>query len=226
MIRAYLWQAIIRLGFCPASTQDQKRWLRQYGQSLKEFWEIPSYPEVPSMEKGRIKSNINCTGLFNLSLEYAVETADKFIVRFLYLHPADRQELIMWVHDVDEGKGKYFCFPAQSFLSAHKLEKAAMRSFTAEDIEAVAEGLLFHPKAHQHIESPALLNDAGDSMSLSNYDIRIGGGIDNPFLYLFHLRYQLCLIPARREMEKERLLVLFEDALRNNNPITANKLFR
>lgn len=215
MIRAYLWQAIIRLGFCPSSTKDQKKWLRQYNQSIKQFWEINRYPEAPSSENGRIKAIIDCTDLCNLILEYAIETMDKFIVRFLYKNPVSKQELMMWTHDVDEGAGKYFCFPVQPFLTAFNSEKIAIKSFDDEDIEVVTDGLLFHPKAHQHIESPS---------ALDNHDIRIGGGIDNPFLYLFHLRYQFCPIPEKREMEKVRLKALFSYALKNKYVITADML--
>ena len=210
MIRAYLWQAIIRLGFCPASTKDQQGWLFQYGRSVKEFWEITSYPNPPRIENGKIKGIINCTDLLNLSLEYEVNSMHKFNVR--YSHTSNSKELkpIPWRHDVD---GRFFCFPPQPFLSRDGQEKAALKKFVSYDVETVVDGLLLHPKAHQHLEAP-----------INNLDIRIGGGIDNPFLYLFHLRYQFCPIPVKQNSEKDRLVALFSTALRGNSHIAASKL--
>lgn len=213
MIRAYLWQAVIRSGFCPGSTKDQKVWLGQYSRSVREFWEISSYPEAAREENGKLKGRIDCTDLFNLLFEYAINSANKFNVVFCYTHPQNKKELIFWEHDVDAGDGKYFSFPIQLFLNSRGREKVAIKEFAPDDIKAVVNGLLLHPKAHQHIESP-----------INNHDIRIGGGIDNPFLYLFHLRYQLCPIPDKRIKEKKRLISLFSDALKSNTPITANKL--
>ena len=208
MIRAYLWQAVIRLGFCPASTKDQQGWLYQYGQSIKDFWET-SYPKPPRMENGRITAVIDCTDILNLSLIYQVDSTHKFSVRFRYSYTLNDKKLI-WIHDVD---GNFFCFPPQLFLSRDGQEKVALKGFVPDDVEAVIDGLLLHPKAHQHIESP-----------INNHDIRIGGGIDNPFLYLFHLRYQLCPIPVKQNTERDRLVALFSSALRSNRYIAANKL--
>ena len=44
IVRAYFWQEIINLGFNPSGNDDQKSWVHQYAQSLKEFWEIDAYP--------------------------------------------------------------------------------------------------------------------------------------------------------------------------------------
>lgn len=73
--------------------------------------------------------------------------------------------------------------------------------------------MIFHGRAHQHIKSPFPENK-----------IRIGGGIDNPYLYLFHLRYQLCPDKKRRDEEKERLIPLFESAVRYDKLLPANAL--
>ena len=208
MIRAYLWQAIIRLGFSPASTKDQKGWLFQYGQSIKDFWET-SYPKPPRLENGQITAMIDCTDILNLSVSYQVDSAYKFNVRFEYSYALNNKALI-WIHDVD---GKFFCFPLQLFLNRDGQEKKALKKFVSDDVEAVIDGLLLHPKAHQHIASP-----------INNHDIRIGGGLDNPFLFLFHLRYQFCPISVKKQKEKERLNALFSDALKNYSSIPANRL--
>jgi hypothetical protein len=116
----------------------------------------------------------------------------------------------MWTHDVDS---RYFSFPEQAFLTNHNNQNQAIENMTSEHIDGVINALLLHPKAHQHIESP-----------INNHKIRIGGGILNPFVFLFHLRYQLCPDKTRRDKEKERLINLFEFAVKSNTPVTANKL--
>ena len=203
MIRAYLWQDIIRLGFCPSSTKDQKSWLLQFGQSLKEFWETDSYPNSPSENNGRICATIDCASALDLCLEYSVESRTKFSVTFMYSLPLKGNDL-MWVHDVDGG---FFTFPAQLLLTDHGSREIAAGRFSNDDVEAVLDGLLVHPAVHLHIKSP-----------IQNHEIRLGGGIDNPFLYLFQLRYQFCPHQEKRQTERNRLVELFTEAIRSNSP--------
>jgi hypothetical protein len=78
----------------------------------------------------------------------------------------------------------------------------------------VIDGLILHPCAHQHIAHP-----------VDNHEIRFGGGITNPYLYLFHLRYQLCPLEDRRNRERVRLTDLFFNAINENRlAISANEL--
>ncbi|MBS3905901.1 MAG: hypothetical protein KGZ49_02585 [Syntrophaceae bacterium] len=93
-------------------------------------------------------------------------------------------------------------FPEQSILNKHKKRKDALQKINDRDMEVVIDGLICHPHAHQHIESP-----------IEKHEIRIGGGISNPFLFLFHLRYQLCPIKEKREHEKGRLMNLFKQSI-------------
>ncbi len=208
IIQAYIFQDIVRLGFSPSSDKDRKLWLRQYGQSLKEFWEIDSYPAQPSESNKIISATINSPLDIGAVYEYAIESMDKFTVSLM--HTANSQ--LMWSHDMD---GKYFTFPCQAFLTKHKQRNQAINNMTHDDVGGVIDSLLVHPAPHQHIESP-----------IDNHEVRIGGGIINPFQYLFHLRIQLCPIADRRLAERNRLLVLFENAIRNNQQVTANELMQ
>ena len=117
---------------------------------------------------------------------------------------------------------KYFYFPNQFFLnnyilpnSATKTRKIAINSMDYGDIGAVVDSLIIHPTPHQHLESP-----------LDNHDIRIGGGLINPFLYLFHLRVQLCPDKDMRTAERKRLISLFDVAIRKNSAIKPNDLMQ
>ena len=147
-------------------------------------------------------------------LSYSISDISEYALSFLYM--GQNREL-MWTHHVDHS---YFSFPEQSFVQRYpkrgevKREIKNMKKCHIEHhIETVLNGLIFHPRAHQHIESP-----------INNHEIRVGGGIDNAFLYLFHLRYQLCPIQEIRDAERRRIVDLFEDAIRENRIISANEL--
>lgn len=208
IICAYLWQDVIRLGFSPSSTKDQKSWLLQYGKSLRSFWEVGDYPEPPSnsKRKGVFSATIDSASI-GMSFEYVIENSNKFIVRLL---SSNGERGLMWIHDMD---GKYFSFPNQALLTKRNLRKQAIKDMNCDDISMVIDSLILHPTPHQHIESP-----------LDNHEIRIGGGLLNPFLYLFHLRVQLCPDEDRRMAEKDRLIKLFENAIKNNSAIPPGKL--
>lgn len=210
IIRAYLWQDIIRLGFCPSGEKEQKKWLHQYLKSLRDFFELNSSPAPP---KSNSKIEFSYSISIGLDIEGSITKKDKFMVKFLYLPPSHNSALI-WNHDVD---GTYFTFPIQDFLTHHNQRNPARRKFFDkdfdEDIKLVLDGLIFHPAAHQHIESP-----------IDKHEIRIGGGIGNAFLFLFHLRYQFCPFDEKRKAEERRLVELFKNALRENSQLAASQL--
>jgi len=208
IIQAYIFQDIVRLGFSPSSDRDRKRWLRQYGLSLKEFWEINDYPAEPRESNKIISATINSPLDIGAVYEYAIESMDKFTVSLI--HTANSQ--LMWSHDMD---GKYFTFPYQVFLTEHNQRNQTINEMTHDDIGSVIDSLLVHPTPHQHIESP-----------IDRHEIRIGGGIINPFQYLFHFRIQLCPIADRRLAERNRLIELFDNAIRNNQQVTVNELMK
>lgn len=208
IIQAYIFQDIIRLGFSPSSDKDRKLWLRQYSQSLKAFWEIDSYPALPSERNKILSATINSSLVIGAEYEYAIESMDKFTVSLI--HTPNSQ--LMWTHDMD---GKYFTFPCQTFLTEHNQRNQKIQAMTENDIGRVIDSLLLHPTPHQHIVSP-----------MNDHEIRIGGGIFNPFQYLFHLRIQLCPIAGRKLAERNRLIELFDSAIRNDKQITANDLMQ
>ena len=99
LVCAYLWQDIIRLGFSPSGTKHKKNWLRQYGKSLKLFWQIEDYPAIPSSRGGYLSATIDSTAHLGLCFEYAIaeQTNAKFTVRLAYSPPPPQRKNI----DVD-----------------------------------------------------------------------------------------------------------------------------
>lgn len=207
LIRAYLWHDVIRLGFCPSSVTDKKNWLLQYSKSLRDFWEIDLYPRNPYLDGDNIKLDIDFDPL-DLCLEFVFKSMNNFCIQFEY---CSKTPVLKLMHDVD--LDNYFVFPDQSFLTLHGQRRMAVNELSNSDIEVVIDGLLLHTAAHMHIHSP-----------IDRHDIRIGGGICNPFQYLFHLRYQLCPSPRKREAERNRLIDLFSAAIREDFTIRVNDL--
>lgn len=210
-IRAYLWQDIIRLGFSPKGTKDQKVWLVQYARSLSAFWEVDYTPLKLRQERTGIKGSIDTSITLGLIYDYTFKAFDKFDVTFMYSPPIEDREF-MWQHDMDSA---FFYFPNITFSDQRKQRKIALREMEPSDIEAVIDALIVHPMPHQHIESP-----------LNKHEIRIGGGIGNFFLYLFHLRVQLCPDKTRRKAEKDRLLSLFDPAVKADRSVPPGELMR
>jgi hypothetical protein len=218
IIRAFLWRDVIRLGFSPKGDKNKSSWLKQYNQSLRSFWGIDYYPPVPSKIEGGYLSTIDCLAPINIAYEYVVYFSNKFLIRMM--NPLSN---LLWVHDYDDSHYS-FLQDEQIFLCYQQNEKMqkvkradVIKEFNRNGLEDVIHSLLTHPTPHQHIESP-----------IKNHIIRIGGGIINPFLYLFHLRFQFCLDENRRKEEFNRLVELFETAIRKDNsiPIPVNDLMQ
>ena len=62
---------------------------------------------------------------------------------------------------------------------------------------------------------------------LSPHEVRVSGGIENAFVFLFHLRYQFCLVSEEtRHSERSRLVNLFTKAIDERKvKVSAGELF-
>ncbi|MBF0410842.1 MAG: hypothetical protein HQM10_26085 [Candidatus Riflebacteria bacterium] len=210
LIRACLWQRIIKMFFSPASKSDQKNWLLQYGRSLKSFWGIETYPRNPVEACGKYTATIDSSISLGIIYEYSIVNFQKFSIDLLHAPPINEKQLL-WQHEMD---GQYFNFSSHYSIEEKEFKQLAKKIET-EDLNIIVNSLVIHPSPHQHIKSP-----------IDNHEIRIGGGIYNPYLYLFHLRVQLCPDKRMRDAEKVRLAALFEDAVRNDKIPSINDLMK
>ncbi|MGO8678813.1 MAG: hypothetical protein ACLQVX_23460 [Limisphaerales bacterium] len=87
--------------------------------------------------------------------------------------------------------------------------------YLQDDVARVLDGMVFHPRTHTHVEEHGLiLNAATPQTLLALHEIRIGSGLENAFIFLFHLRYQFCLVSEEaRGSERTRLVNLFTTAI-------------
>ncbi|NOR05135.1 MAG: hypothetical protein GQ575_02365 [Deltaproteobacteria bacterium] len=212
--RAIVWDTIERIAFQPNSDSDRDTWLGVYAKTLYAFWNME-----PIWTRFGLDDEFIVTFL-NLKCSYIIESASKYEISFAH----DSSDYLHWQTHVDPGfhskislqttVGKY---PSQQMGELRR------------DLESVLNGMLFHPRCHTHLEKigvlPMQLDQ--DSGGLSSHEVRIGGGIENPYVFLFHVRYQFCLVSDQvRQTERLRLIDLFEDAIKDKDKtVNASKLF-
>jgi hypothetical protein len=95
------------------------------------------------------------------------------------------------------------------------------------DVQNVLDAMIFHPRNHTHLKDCGLIASLLGGQALDVQEIRVGGGIENAFVFLFHLRYQFCLVSEEtRTRERKRLTDLFTSAIRGRRrTLPPNELF-
>jgi hypothetical protein len=190
----YVWQKLALLAFNPSGNIEVFSWISCFARSLQVFWEVNN-----PVDQDKFKLNIYNDNI-PLGFGFCFNDLKKFVVKFYYPHIDD--DNLLWIHDVDK---EYY----SPYSNLQTFKNKDLNPIEESEIIKVLDGFLFHPAVHQHIVNPSFELVEPSFQHL----IRIGGGIHNPFHFLFHLRYQFCLIPEKREEEKKRLLELFSNAL-------------
>jgi hypothetical protein len=208
--RAIVWDTVERMAFRP---QKPKRWIGVFKRTLHTLWKVEPFP----WENGKFALPIP-----DLECRYHAETVEKYNSQ-LVRHSVNAT---VWRIEVDP---EYLSRAALHDASG-KYPHQARQSRLRRDVELVLDGMLFHPRNHTHLSELGIgvperpdLRPADRSRKL---EVRIGGGIENSFIFLFHLRYQFCLISEVRKEERRRLVELFTNAISVNRPtVTARDLF-
>jgi hypothetical protein len=208
--RAIVWDTIERIAFRPGTDRARDAWLGVYTKTLHAPWGMDSM-------WGRLGPDDEFIVPFlNLKCHYIIESSSKYESWFVHAS-SDR---LYWKTHVDPG----FHSKASLQTSVENYPRQQMGELR-RDVEAVLNGMLFHPRCHTHLEYLGVQNVPLDQNigGLSSYEARIGGGIENPYVFLFHLRYQLCLVSDEvRKTERLYLIDLFESSIRggeqNVNP--------
>lgn len=208
--RAFVWDEIERLAFRPDSPE---KWLGVYAKTLHRLW-----GEEATWNRFGPDDEFIVTFL-NLKCCHFINTVSKYEISFVH-NPSGCTH---WKIHVDP-----------KFLSKASLQTPVERYPSRQmdelhrDVEAVLNGMIFHPRCHTHLEDLGIRHvqlDQGKG-GLKSHEIRIGGGIENPYVFLFHLRYQFCLVhtDVRRD-ERLRLIDLFERSIRNKKNVPPKALF-
>ena len=194
--RTHVWDIIGRHAFTPRHGGDCAVWLNCFSRS------IPQYLDDSTLTMPR--AGVSFAGAFgcrclDFECRYSIqsERAD-----FTFLVPSCE-----WQYGVESTV--FACVP-----DLHGWDEA-QGQITQEDVTEVLRGMIEHPRTHLHIHQDAF-----------PHDVRIGTGLCAPFLFLFQLRFQLCIDPTRRQAELSRLTRIFTlNWLRRETDIPPQKLF-
>ncbi len=212
--RAIVWDMIERNAFRPRSDKDRSTWLGVYAKTLHKLWDMdPIWTTL-------VSDDIFDIPFLDLKCDYTIENEGKYSASLQDSSASQNY----WQSHIDSGY-----LSKASLHSANREYPHQQRADLQRDIEAVLDGMLFHPRCHAHLDKIGghqHVQLAQDSGGMSSHEVRIGGGIENPYVFLFHLRYQFCLVAHHvRQAERWRLIDLFADAIQNNSRVTAGKLF-
>lgn len=197
--QAIVWDTIERLAFRP---DNPATWLSLYAKTLHKIWDI---------EPLRWNSNV-MNQLFipflRLKCTYTNEGCNKYGAT---ISDSDRRFLVL--HIAPEHLSKADLHGAYNRYPHQERDRSLM-----DDVRKVLNGMIFHTRVHSHLHCLGFeagnADHADESKLLGLREIRIGTGIENFYVFLFHLRYQFCLVAqSRRDNERERLVQLFQNAI-------------
>lgn len=194
--RTHVWNIITRRAFSPRDVRDRAAWLNCFSKS------IPQYLDDPILTMPH--AGLSLSGTFGCScLDFECQYSIK----------SERADFTLLVRSCKWQFGiestVFACIP-----DLHGWEEA-QGELTQEDVTEVLRGMIEHPRTHLHIHQDAF-----------PHDVRIGTGFYAPFLFLFQLRFQLCIDPTRRQDELSRLTRIFTlNWLRRESDISPQALF-
>ena len=215
--QAIVWDAIERLAFQPSSATDRNGWLWCYVRSLAKLWGV----EETSVD---VKKNTEFTFKdLDIRCAYGIEGIDHYGVTIEKIESVAPS----WQLHVDPG----YCTRSFFYHPDERYPTQDMAIHLEHEVKTVLDGMIFHPRNHAHADKLGIASDLGEEYELSSYEIRLGGGIENVFVFLTHLRYQFCLLSTEtRQNERTRLIQLFTEAIRQPRhekglPIPPGQLF-
>lgn len=209
--RAIVWDTIERIAFRPNPPES---WLSVYAKTLHDLW------GVEPMWDRFARNHCFDIPFLMLKCDYLIKSVAKYSVSLIQDSSTVR---CYWQNHIDPeylSKGS-LCSESGRYPRQQRVE-------LRRDIEAVLDGMIFHPRCHVHPDVFGLhhLQLDPDKGGLSSHEVRIGGGIENPYVFLFHLRYQFCLVSNQvRQSERQRLIDLFERSIGKDRNVNARDLF-
>lgn len=210
--QSIVWAMIERMAFQPYPAAT---WLDLFNRTIHKLWELQPC-DVPT---GRGTSfELPSLGII---CEYHIERAEKYNSSIRL--SGDQSSLLVTLHDDPAYASK-----ASLHNEIRKYERQDCARYLKGDVRRVVDGMIFHPRIHTHIKEYGLMPNAPPPCRLLDLrEIRIGCGIENAFVFLFHLRYQFCIVSEEaRGSERTRLVNLFTTAISGRKTdVPASQLF-
>jgi hypothetical protein len=216
--QAIVWDIIERMAFKPATDEKKRTWLNLYANGLAKLWNLQEADLQIRRDRGQLASF--AVPSLALDCRCTIEGRDNYSVTLS--KAADSAQVVFWHLHVDSkySSRRGYCKPSAEYPQQDEAK------YLEGDIEAVLDGMLFHPRNHAHAEDLGIEgpHEQGD-LAASTHEVRLGGGIENAFVFLAHVRYQFCLLSEVRTAECRRLRRLFLEAIqRNQRSVEANAL--
>jgi len=181
--RSHIWHAIISNAFAPNEVGTQATWLNCFAKAIHGYVDNPVLTH-PQQRGDAFYGKIGC-GSLDFCCEYKIWPDRSQFDFFLSSLPSPS-----W-HSQFGIENKVFA------CGCRELEK--YREPPGQDeVDAVLHGLIWHPRSHLHLHSDP-----------ARHEVRMATGLHAPFLFLFQLRFQLCIDACRRQKEMNRLKQLF-----------------
>jgi hypothetical protein len=192
-----------------------KAWIELFKRTIHKLWELePTYVRTDPATSFEVP-------FLSVICEYLVEDADKYNSSIRLT--GNESRLLLALHDDPKYASK-----AAFHNESRNYERQDCARHLQDDVARVMDGMIFHPRIHTHIKEYGLMPNALPPQQLLDLnEVRIGGGIENAFVFLFHLRYQFCLVSEdTRDSERTRLINLFTTAIKDRKThVPAGKLF-
>jgi hypothetical protein len=198
--RTHIWHAIIRSAFAPSDARTQATWLNCFAKAIDRYVDNPVFKH-PSPRGEAFYGTVGCSSL-DFTCEYCIQP--------------DRAQFDFFVSSL----------PSPSWHSQYGIDRSVFACGASElemyrdppcqdEVDEVLRGLICHPRSHLHVYSDS-----------ARHEIRLGTGLHTPFLFLFQLRFQLCIDTARRQKELDRLKEVFNLTwLKRERAISPQALF-
>jgi len=173
---------ILKSIFAPQG-KDSDSWLRNYSNTIDKFLQTGGLTFCSVFEKEKMVKF--CSVPLGFDFDLTFKNTDSEFDATLYI-----KSNIKWRHHVDKNYRTLF-----SHLFIPQNLKPVISECTDIEVEKVLDDLIFHPEVHQHC----------DDIEGFPHNFRIGGGINNGYQFLMHLRFQLLPDENARQNEKARL---------------------
>lgn len=195
--RTHIWHAIIRNAFAPSDAGTRATWLTCFYQTIPIYVDSPVFSKFPNKYGESFLGEIGCSSLdFLCKYKIQPERADFTMLR------GDSSE---WQYGIE----------SSVFVPNGRDVPVDRTSLCQDDVDKVLCAMITHPRAHLHV-----YNDE------PRREVRIGTGLSESFLFLFQLRFQLCIDPTRRQAELSRLTRIFTlNWLKRERVISPQRLF-
>jgi hypothetical protein len=216
--KIYLWTEIERILFEPTSDKDKKKWFKQYHKFALSLW--GKEPEFPTNTEYELFLDEDFQMFFRTPFELP-----KFSVDFSYKNSIqsfhyDNSEYFSKIDLVDVFK--------DGILDKAYHRKVKQVNPTRGEIEGILKSMIVHPDLHIHYYKETFRELKADNAA--NY-IRLGFNTNNPFMFLYHLAFQLCDYKTdyksskKKQEEFKRIVDLVEKNLQNRTKVPSGKLF-